>query len=416
MSSTEYLSAKQAASNLGISQATLYAYVSRGLIRSEQVGSARARRYRAEDVRALGSRKSTGRKRAELVERAMHFGAPILESALTLIADNKLYYRGQDAVTLARSATLEDIARLMWQADADPFTPDLVPEFVPLLRRGWLAVATLPPIDRCLAILPLAATLDLRAWGGDRAAIIASGVRIVRLLAAIIASQPMSGDPVHEVLARAWKLSPPQAELLRQALVLCADHELNASAFAVRVVGATGATAYGAVVAGLAALQGPRHGGMTTRVRALFEAVREECADPARLRATLAARLQAGADVPGFGHPLYRGGDPRAVAMLAGLKNVAGKDETVRAFLALAEAGAQVTGRAPTLDVGLGALESGLGLPAGAALAIFLLGRSVGWIAHLLEQASSPHLIRPRARYTGPVPTGPASAGPAPRA
>lgn len=404
MNSPDYLTAKQAAASLGISMPTLYAYVSRGLIRSESVGKARARRYRAEDVRSLRQRRSGPRRTAEVVERALHFGAPILESSLTLIAGNRLYYRGHDAVALARSASLEDVARLLWQEEVDPFTPELVPEFAPLLRRGWLAVATLPPIDRCLAILPLAATLDLRAWGGDRASIVASGVRIVRLLAAIVASQPMSGDPVHQILARGWKLDAPSADLLRQALVLCADHELNASAFAVRVVGATGATAYGAVVAGLAALQGPRHGGMTTRVRALFEAVEDACEDGARLRAILAARLQAGADVPGFGHPLYPQGDPRAQTMLKGLNDIAGNDPTVRAFLALADGGQQVTGRAPTLDVGLAALERGLRLPAGSALAIFLLGRSVGWLAHLLEQAASPHLIRPRARYTGPVP------------
>lgn len=404
MSNAEFLSARQAAASLGISLATLYAYVSRGLIRSESVGKSRARRYRAEDIRGLRARKASARKPAETVERALHFGAPILDSSLTLIAANKLYYRGCDAIAWARTATLEETARLLWQEERDPFTPDLVPEFAPLLRRGWLAVATLPPIDRCLAILPLAATLDLRAWGGDRAAIIDSGVRITRLLAAIVGSQPISGDPVHHILARAWKLDGSGADLLRQALVLCADHELNASAFAVRVVGATGATAYGAMVAGLAALQGPRHGGMTSRVRALFETLREDCADAMLLRARLAARLQAGADVPGFGHPLYPRADPRAAAMLEGLRSIAGQDTEARAFLALAEAGAEVTGRAPTLDVGLVGLERGLRLPPGSALAIFLLGRSVGWLAHLLEQSASPHLIRPRARYTGPVP------------
>src|SRR5919202_3376357 len=118
MEEGRYLTARRAAEELGVSLATLYAYVSRGRIRSEAVGgSGRSRRYRAEDVRRLKERKERRRDPDFVVEGALHWGTPIMESAVTLITDEGLYYRGRDAVALASGSTIEEVAALIWTGD-----------------------------------------------------------------------------------------------------------------------------------------------------------------------------------------------------------------------------------------------------------------------------------------------------------
>ncbi len=267
----DWVTSREAARRLGISAATLYAYVSRGLLRSEAVDGSRERRYRADDISRLKRRREVGRKAESIANHALDFGTPVLESALTLIEDGHLYYRGVDATGLARTASLEDVARLLWECDDKPFAVDNLPPLTTALRRAWLAAATLGPVDRCLVLLPAAAALDHPSWVEDRAAMLETGVRVLRLLTAAVTARPPSTLPVHQQLATAWRVPPEHAPLLRAALVLSADHEFNASAFAARVVASTGANLYGAVMAGLAALNGPRHGGLTRRVASLFD-------------------------------------------------------------------------------------------------------------------------------------------------
>ncbi len=143
------------------------------------------------------------------------------------------------------------------------------------LRQAWLAAATLAPVDRCLLLLPAAARWDHPSWVEDRNAMIETGVRILRLLTAAVTAEPVSPLPVHEQLAAAWHVPADRAPLIRAALVLSADHEFNASAFAARVVASTGANLHGSTIAGLAAINGPRHGGLTRRVAALFDDLKE---------------------------------------------------------------------------------------------------------------------------------------------
>ncbi|MGE3904920.1 MAG: citrate/2-methylcitrate synthase [Reyranellaceae bacterium] len=399
--SKRHMTAAEAARALNVSLPTLYAYVSRGLVRSEAPEGSRRRLYAAADVRALQARKARGRKAEAVASGALHFGAPVLESALTLIADNRLYYRGRNVEELAENSTLEAVAQLLWQAPAEPFTATNLPPDDGRLRRAWVGVADMPPIDRCLALLPHAAMLDDRALNADRGSIMECGVRVVRLLAAIVAGMPISDEPAHLLLARGWKLDGSAAEIIRAALVMCADHELNASAFAVRVVAATGATVYGSTLAGLAALQGPRHGGVTPRMVALFE----ELARNPEPRAPLRRFLQGGERLPGFGHWLYPDGDPRAAFLLRMLQRIRPDDPAVRLAVRTAEAGEAMTDKKPNVDFALATIERALKLPVGGGLALFLLGRAAGWVAHHLEQSATPQLIRPRARYTGPMPS-----------
>lgn len=395
-----YLTAAEAAATLGVSLPTLYAYASRGLVAARKEKGSRTSLYDAHDVKTLLKRKSRGRHAEAVASDALHFGTPVLESALTLIGGGKLYYRGQDATMLAERATLEDVARLMWECPGSVFAPDNLPPEGTAIRRAWLAAATLPAVDRCLAMLPHIAALDDAALAEDPAGVQRAGVRLVRLLTAVIAAVPPSAEPAHAVLARAWKIEPRLAELLRAALVLIADHELNASAFAVRVVAATGVTVYGAAEAGLAALQGPRHGGQTSRVVALLKTMEASGDVPAAVRGL----VQSGERLPGFGHSLYPDDDPRARFLLDQLARLMPDHPSVRLSLRVAKAAEAAIGKKPNVDFALGSIERALGLPAKASLSLFLLGRSVGWIAHLLEQQQSSQLIRPRARYVGPTP------------
>jgi len=395
------LTAAEASAALGVSRQTLYAYVSRGLVRSEDSTTGRERRYRAEDIRMLAERKARGRGAEAVAGQALHFGTPVLDSSLTLIEADRLLYRGKDACRLAETASLEHVARLLWDVTADPFAaPEGLPVIGSALRTIWPGAAAFAPIDRCLTVLPVAAASDTRAFARDPAATATAGARVVRLLAGAIAGRLPTAAPVHQQLAEAWGLDEHGADLVRTALVLSADHELNASTFAVRIATSTGVTPWGAVIAGLAVLQGPYHGGMTRRVSELFTLLH----DVADIEAALVERIQSGARVPGFGHRLYPAGDVRARFLLERLYHRVGDRAETRLVRRMVEAGARVLSEPPTIDVALVAIERACTLPKGAALALFLLGRSVGWIAHLLEQRASEHIIRPRARYVGPLP------------
>lgn len=394
-----YLTAREAAAELNVSRATLYAYVSRGLIRSEPVDGARARRYRADDVRALRQRKSP-RGEAGTAPGPFLPGLPTLDSAITLITDDAYYYRGRDATALAAVASLESLAGLLWQCgDADPFaqTPDALPD-VAVDRLA--ADLGLGGINLAVAALAAAQARDLRAYNLEPRGVARTGAGIVRLIAAAVAGTAPAVTPVHVQLAEAWRAPPGAAMLIRAALVLAADHELNASAFTVRCVAATRATPYAAVIAGLSALEGPRHGGLTARVAALFD----EALAHADLGAAVAARVRRGERLPGFGHPLYPQGDPRWFALKAMMAQHSACAAGLERAFAIATAATEMTDQQPNIDFGLVALQRALGLPAGAPLALFATGRAVGWIAHAQEQYARPELIRPRARYTGEEP------------
>src|ERR1700728_676438 len=257
-----YLSAREASAELAISPATLYAYVSRGLIRSEPSPDSRSHRYRAEDVRGLKERRTPSREPRGL--RSFDADLPVMDSAIATINEDGPIYRGVNCIELAETDTLEHAATLLWDVTGvDPFSPDNCPLVSTEMRAVAAAARDAAPIDRCIAVLALAASADPRAFtrAADGRAMV--GGRILRLVVATMLNGTSSAEPLHLRIAEAWApANPHAADLIRRALVLLADHELNASTFTVRCVASTGISLYDAVTAGLVALKGPRHGGV----------------------------------------------------------------------------------------------------------------------------------------------------------
>ncbi|MBO0862850.1 MAG: citrate synthase family protein, partial [Chloracidobacterium sp.] len=373
-----YLTASEAAANLGVSLSTLYSYVSRGMLRSEPVpGHPRVKRYLREDVARLAERKDIRRDPAKAADRSLHWGAPVLDSSLTLIDGGRIYYRGRDALELARQASVEEVAALLWVGDAKEAeslfaesSKRLPREIKDLLKR----TSHLGPIERCQLALPLGAAIDPAAYDLRPMAVARTGARIMSLLASSVCGAvngaTVSG-PIDVALQEAWlPRRRAAAPALRAALILCADHELNVSTFTARCIASARATPYEVVIGALAAMKGRRHGGHTAEVESLFH----EAVKARRPREILAKRLRQGEGLPGFGHPLYPNGDPRA-AILLSLANTLGRGAVLELADSFVEVARSFTGERPTLDFALVTLARALGLPAESPLALFSMGR-----------------------------------------
>lgn len=391
----DYLNSTEATALLGVSRATLYAYVSRGLLHAHAADTPRESRYLREEVEQLARQRGQGRKPREVAQAALNWGLPVLESSITLIEQGRLYYRGEDAVDWARSHTLEETAALLWQYPADAAFAAHAVEAAPVLPDLQQRMAGQPCENTLLALFTVASDdAATAAWQQSPERLAAGCGALLRLLAACLLGTAPDKTPIHLQCAQAWGLDAQGADLVRMALVLCADHELNASGFTARCVASTGASLRAAVVGGLAALTGGRHGGTTARVEALWDELGEAQA-PARLR----QRLARGETLPGFGHHLYPEGDVRAALLLEMLPRQGPAAALTAEVMAL-------TGLAPSVDFALVALRRHLQLPAGSAFGLFALGRCAGWLAQALEQRATRQIIRPRAAYTGPRPAG----------
>jgi citrate synthase len=297
----DWLAAEDVLAALGIRPQTLYAYVSRGRIEARpDPEDPRRSLYRAADVARLRTRKARGRKASLVAEDAIAWGEPVLASAITTVRNGRLYYRGRDAAQLAATETLESVARLLRGGDGAALKA----------RRTGAAQASLDARQRLYAVLADRAASDPPMLGRAPLALAAEAADLLDAFADAAAGAAGPG-PIHARLAAAWGRDEAAAEMIRRALVLLADHELNASTFAARVAASTGASLAAAALAGLAALSGPLHGGMASRVQAFM-------AEVGRTGGEAAARMRLGQGlpVPGFGHQLYPGGDPRARALL----------------------------------------------------------------------------------------------------
>jgi citrate synthase len=399
------VSAAEAAALLDVSLATLYAYVSRGMLRPLQQGRVRNKRYLRDEVLRLAARKNDGRRAGHVAERAVRWGLPIMESRITSITDGVLRYRGFEAVQLARSESFERTAQILWGRPDENF---FAGRYQDSETASWHAeragMDRYPPLHRAMALLPMASALLPRSQDDPESALFVRGARLIKLMASAMLNSQAQADRMESSIAAAWKVDAELEDMLRCALVLCADHELNPSTFTARCVASTGAALELAMAAALGALSGARHGGESVRTVALIDAA----AQAADIHDYLSRQMNDNpgfsgfaSHLPGFGHPLYPEGDPRGRLLLDLLAQLPTHRDRIAGVLATADAGQAVTGRAPNIDFGLAALEWCLHLPPFSSQVLFAIGRSAGWIAHAAEQISDGQLIRPRARYVG---------------
>lgn len=409
--SDAWLSSRDASARLGVKVETLYAYASRGLVTSSPGDGRRGRLYAADDVERLRTRHVARSGHGPVAASALRFGEPVLETRVSRVDAAGLYYRGHSATALCRSDVgFERVAELLWSgvlpdstSHADRPIAELwcdAPRLWPLLK----GTATLPKMALLLSALALA---DDDRHGASDAAELARARAVTRWLAHAPALRPTTIDRketrIAALLLRALNAPRTNANLTNvdRALVLSAEHELNASTFAARVAASAGADLYACLGAAVNTLSGSAHGGMCDRVEALIEAIGSK----ARAARTIREWLARGEQVPGFGHPLYPAGDPRGALLLELARAHGARTDAARTAFALLDAMERGGHPAPTLDAGLVALCHSLQLPRGTAATIFALGRTAGWVAHALEQRAAGYVLRPRARYVGAEPS-----------
>jgi citrate synthase len=395
----EFLDSREAAAFLGVQARTLYAYASRGLLTRVRAG--RSSRYARADLQRLKARHDARAGHGPVAGAALNWGEPVLPTRISAVGPDGPHYRGQSATALARRGTpFLEVCELLWSGSlAAPFIgpagtggASRARDGDPILRLMEVAMAGL---RRSSAPFGLAPEVEReRARGLLLSFASAAGPRRPRSTTA---------DPARQFL-ESFGASPTPARLrlVNAALVLCADHELNASTFAARVAASTGADLQACLLAALATFLGPRHGAASRAVEALLDQV----GHPKRAEAIVRARTSGGEGIPGFGHPLYPRGDPRATTLLA-LVTESKPSPRLRTLEAVIEATARLRGERPNIDASLVAARLALGLPRGAAVPLFAVGRTAGWVAHVLEQRESAAVLRPRARYLGPEPEHP---------
>jgi len=392
-----YLSAREAAAELAVSPGTLYAYVSRGLIRSEPSPDSRSHRYRAEDVRGLKERRAPSAVEPRGF-RSFDPDLPVMDSAITTITEEGAIYRGVNCVDLSEKDTLEHTATLLWDVTGvDPFATNNCPHVSDEMQAIGVAARRAAPIDRAIAVLALATSADPGAFTRAPEGRAMVGARILRLLVATMLNAEPSGELLHQQVAKVWAPDNKHApDLIRRALVLLADHELNASTFTVRCAASTGLNLYDSVIAGLAALKGPMHGGAGVLASRLVKTLIDQDAEP-----VIRERVALGERFAGFGHGVYKRGDPRAMSLLNALTRAGAARKFTKE---VPERIAEATGEFVNIDYALAVLAHSLRLAPGSELTLFAMARAVGWIAHASEQLQYGRLIRPRARYVGPAP------------
>jgi citrate synthase len=414
----EWIGAAEAAERLGIKQASLYAYVSRGVLSRRRDTAGRVSMFDAGEVEELARRGRPRRKQgaAELV----------IETQVTEIDGSSLRFRGLDAVELATTHSFEDVAVLLWTG-ALPAGPEPGWRATPAaVAAGRAAQAALPagtlPLERLQVIVPaLAATDPVRLHLDPPAVAAAAKSMIAGMVGALPWASPRqmssgavsggsagiaSGDPAPAgaiASGLAAKLRPGQVPaglpaVLNSALVLVADHELAASTLAARVAASMRADPYAVVATALGAMGGALHGGAALGAEIMLSSADS----PADAPGVVGEVLRRGERLPGFGHFVYKGGDPRANLLLQLIATYAPASPELAIARAITD---EVRRRAlpePNIEFGLAVLARVAGMIRGAGEAIFATGRSAGWLAHALEEYERNVPIRPRAVYTGP--------------
>ena len=405
------MTAQEAADELGVKIGTIYAYVSRGLIRSRAAKEGqRNRLYSREDVTRLLIRRQMRLSMEPDADNVLSWAAPVLETGISLIEDGNLYYCGIPIEDVALRLTAEELAALVWTEDATnavelfdyrrhpppgKFRNKLID--LGIDRSEWLSVPTFQ------IILPIAMADDPVAFDLRQESIAISGARILRLLTALGAVDVSEDISLAEMLQRGWQPDDEYSvRLFDMAFVICADHQLKLATFAARVVAALGTTPYSVVNAGITALAGPHQGGYTEACEVFLDEVNA----PDNAVAVICSRMRRSESfpVPGFHNPLYPEGDPRARLLLNALYDQYPDSPAIILARSIQNTVFSLRGEHPKMEFALAVFRRHYELPPSSTLGIFALGRIIGWIGHAIQQYRSKQTIQPRIRYTGPAP------------
>ncbi len=397
---TPLLTAAEAAKLLGVKRATIYAYASRGWLGRATKGPGSRALYPRSAVERLKLRARARSGHTAVAAGALRWGEPVLDTAVSALTASGPTYRGRSAIELAeRGTTFEACAEWLWASNH--FSPWPAAFKAP----GWLRLPPPGPgstLSRLLALVATVALNDDRRFAATPEAELERARALIRLLAE--RAGPFADRALKHsgsiaatlgLSLRGSALSAEEEAAVNIALVLSADHELNASTFTARIAASAGCDLYACVGAALATLSGPRHGGACDRVEAMLSDIET----PGRAAAELRARQARGEPVPGFEPMAYPAGDPRGPPLMAAAFRVVRLRSRLAVIESTLQAAATLTGESPSVDFGLVAVSRALGFGAGAAGAMFAVGRMAGWVAHILEQRLTNTTIRPRARY-----------------
>ena len=335
----------------------------------------------------------------------------------------KLTYRGIDIHDLAQHSSFEETTYLLWfgtlpeRQALQEFSAELashraLPEQVLTLMKGFPRNAT--PMDALRTALSALAFYDAQAHDGSRDANVAKAMRVTAQTATIVAAYeqirrgrepvaPAKGGSHAENFLRMLFGAEPDPLFVRAmdlALILHADHELNASTFAARVTAATLADMYSAIVSAIGALAGPLHGGANEQVMKMLQGI----GDPSRAEAYVTERLQAHQKIAGFGHRVYRTEDPRATHLREMSRQLGQHIGNLRWYeisRAVEQAVMQQKHLYANVDFYSASCYFTMGIAIDLFTPVFAVSRVSGWTAHILEQYADNRLIRPRAEYVG---------------
>ncbi|WP_369363849.1 citrate/2-methylcitrate synthase [Streptomyces sp. CG4] len=397
------LTTKETAELLGVKPETVYAYVSRGLLSSRREPGGRASTFEAKEVEALARR-----HRREAAASPGSGGDLSVRTRITLIEQDRYYFRGVDAVELALRHSYEEVAEWLWTARPAPGITFSAPgPTVEVARRAVNALSEhASPTDRLrVAAIAAAAEDPLRFDLSEDAVLNTARILIPTLVAALPPvrhAHKDDGPLAHRLWGRLTGRPADEASLrvLDTALALLADHDLAASTLAVRVAASARAHAYAAVSAGLGVLEGPLHGAASGLAhRMLLDVLDQGTAVP-----VIADELRTGRRIPGLGHPLYTE-DPRASALFGLLEQVPRAESALLAARDIVATTARHTPLHANVDLALAVFTASSGMPATAGETIFAVARTAGWIAHALEEyGERPLRMRPIGHYVGARP------------
>ncbi|GMK38452.1 citrate synthase 2 [Paenibacillus sp. CCS19] len=346
-------------------------------------------------------------------------------SSISSIIDGVLTYRGINIDELAENASFEEVAYLLWfgklptQAELDDLNRQFS-EYAALPKQTIEHLKLLPSNSNSMASLRTAvsslALYDAEANDMSREANIRKAIRLQAQLPAVVAAYsrirqglepiaPKQGVSIaHNFLYMLTGEEPSEVAVkaLDQALVLHADHELNASTFAARVTVATLSDIYSGVTSAIGALKGPLHGGANEAVMVMLE----EIGSLANVESYINDKLNNKVKIMGFGHRVYKNGDPRAKHLMKMSRELGKQKGTLELYEMSVKIEELVTGQKglkPNVDFYSASVYTTLGIPRDLFTPIFAISRLSGWTAHILEQYEDNRLIRPRAEYTGPT-------------